>query len=442
MLGILRAAFSELLASRAPATQPPKPAAASVTPPQLPSRQPQQQATPSRSGPVTEAVAERAPARERTASVSPPQQLASATGQQPLNLQTGIPDAVASRAPVAPKKSPSAGATTGQQPAKEGFAGQIVDQIKRSFGLGAMPVEIVRDRTKDDHRGVAQRIKEAHANAVEAKQQGGSYWRSLMFGSEKRSELGAEMHQEDLAQENYPQTWKLDPARAVGAQKKWTELNNISGGKVVSSGVKSATAEVVAGSEAAAGAAASGAAGAGGAAAGAGAAGVGASAGLSSLIPGVGAVAAGLLVMGAAVAKFTGIQLQAAEQLSKFNGSIAMSMAAMRVGDIRRSIASGQATSGSTAEMVSALESLRDDFRPIGDALSNLTNKFITYSIELVKPVVQAAAFVVKYLPTLAKEKVDPADPNKALPFIGDLHDAARAARDRQTPPPANPPKR
>lgn len=77
-------------------------------------------------------------------------------------------------------------------------------------------------------------------------------------------------------------------------------------------------------------------------------------------------------------------QLESLRYLTRFNGAIAVAYARLGRGDILRSRASGLATQGTTGALVSAMNEMRDTWRPIKDLGTNILNVVGTFAVKIV----------------------------------------------------------
>lgn len=129
--------------------------------------------------------------------------------------------------------------------------------------------------------------------------------------------------------------------------------------------------------------------------------------------------------------------------LAKYNGELAASFVRSEFRDIRRDIGSAGRRAGSTAELTSALDDLRDMTRPYQDQAINILNSLLTNfvkattlagrAVELLTPIDEISALINKIFE----------DKSKDFPvndFLRELHDRDlydhRARKLRRPPPP------
>ena len=167
---------------------------------------------------------------------------------------------------------------------------------------------------------------------------------------------------------------------------------------------------------------------------------VGAAGALGMAAVGAGALAAGFAVVVATGDKLAFSQVAAARGLAQFNGSIANAFAKVDANDIRRNMASGVATAGTTTTLVTAVEAMRDEIRPISDTITNGLNYFAAWAVEFSTPIIKfigrATTLVNKWL------GVKPPDPNAPMarnPLENTILGLAQNARKIHRPTPRKP---
>ncbi|HQU44424.1 MAG TPA: hypothetical protein PK867_16505 [Pirellulales bacterium] len=139
-----------------------------------------------------------------------------------------------------------------------------------------------------------------------------------------------------------------------------------------------------------------------------------------------------LLTIPPAMKKFSESMLASQEDLKKYNGQIAMAFARVHHGNVRRDIATGRATAGSTDVLARAVNEMRDETQALRNASTNALN-YLAAGMAKTVTLLSKLAIVPDILRAIEGNTTPEVDPKIVQPWQDALRQMSISHRIQET---------